>query len=180
LSIIDTISEGFRTLSRRIGLVLIPILLDLFLWQGPKLSVAPVMEKMIAMFEQAMNAAAASGGADSGMMQLFETQVGTLREVIGQLNLMALLAWGRLGMPGIAGTQPIDLATDRVVEITGYGQLLLAQIGLLAWGCSSPACSWARWPRPCAARASIGRGCCAERPSTGSIWPPFSCRWAWR
>ena len=53
---------------------------------------------------------------------------------IGRTNLLALLGWGRLGMPGIAGIRLIDPAVDRIVQISGYGQMFLAQIVILAVG----------------------------------------------
>lgn len=135
MSIIETLSEGYRILSKRIGLLLFPVFLDLLIWQGPKLSAAPVMEQALATLRGLMDAAAASGpGVDSNMMQVFETQADTLRELVGQFNVMALLAWGRLGVPSIAGAQPVDPAGDLVWELTGIGQLLMAQFGLLAIG----------------------------------------------
>ena len=39
--IIDTLSAGFQTVNRHLYLLLVPILLDLFYWLGPRLTVKP-------------------------------------------------------------------------------------------------------------------------------------------
>ena len=41
-AVIDSLSAGYRFLGRRVELILIPVLLDLWLWLGPQLSVAPL------------------------------------------------------------------------------------------------------------------------------------------
>lgn len=44
MGVIDSLSAGYRFLIRRVDLLLIPVLLDLFFWLGPKLSIETLMQ----------------------------------------------------------------------------------------------------------------------------------------
>ena len=131
MSIIDTISEGFRITTKKLWLISVPVLLDLALWWSPKVSIAPVIEKMMATFREA---AATLGTGQAGTGQMMDLAVQELQGTVGRTNLLALLAWSRLGVPSVAGVRLIDPGVDRVVEIGGYGSMLLAQFGIMALG----------------------------------------------
>jgi hypothetical protein len=45
-SLIDVVSEGFAAANRRLWVLLIPIALDLFLWLGPRLGIAPLFAQV--------------------------------------------------------------------------------------------------------------------------------------
>jgi len=134
LSIIDTLSEGFRTVTKRLWIVAVPVALDVFLWLGPKLSVAPVIRDALAMLQDTMRMATPASVADTGMAEAFQVMSEELEATIGQANLLALLAWSRLGMPSIAGLRPLNPQVDRIIEITGYGQMLGLQALILLVG----------------------------------------------
>lgn len=134
MSIIDTLSAGFSTVTRRLWIIVVPVALDLFLWLGPKLSVAPVIRDALATMRAAMGMLAPQGGVDAGMAETFQVMAEELQATIGQTNLLALLAWSRLGMPSIAGLRPINPEIDRVIEVTGYGQMFGLQILILLAG----------------------------------------------
>jgi hypothetical protein len=53
LGIIDSLSAGFRSLVRRLDLLLIPILLDLWLWFMPPLSIASLLEQLSGFYARA-------------------------------------------------------------------------------------------------------------------------------
>ena len=55
MGIIDSLSVGFRLLGRRFELLLIPVGLDLWLWFAPRLSIAPLFERLSAIYTQAAN-----------------------------------------------------------------------------------------------------------------------------
>ncbi len=67
MGIIDSLSAGYRLLSRRLELLLIPLVLDLFLWLTPRLSVAPLFERLAS----------------------FYTDTATLAELPSEMSLMA-------------------------------------------------------------------------------------------
>lgn len=133
MRVIDTLTAGFNTVTKKLWLATLPMVVDLFLWLGPKVSVAPVIEKMTTSFRQAMDALG-STAADPGLVDMFEAAIDQFQSTIGSTNLLALLSWGRLGMPSIAGIRPIDLKVDRVVQVSEYGQMLLVQVLIMALG----------------------------------------------
>jgi hypothetical protein len=47
LKVIDTLSEGFSAANRRLWIVAIPILFDVFLWLGPKATVGPRLASLV-------------------------------------------------------------------------------------------------------------------------------------
>ncbi len=51
-SVIDSLSAGYRFLGRRVSLILIPVLLDLWLWLGPRLSIQPLIQDFVRYYEQ--------------------------------------------------------------------------------------------------------------------------------
>ncbi len=62
--IIDTLSAGFSSINRIAWILLVPVLLDLFLWQGPRLSAQPVAQQVVNWYsEQAATASPAAGEA---------------------------------------------------------------------------------------------------------------------
>ena len=134
MSIIDTLSEGFRTVTRRLWIIIVPVALDVFLWLGPKLSVAPVIRDALATLQDAMRMMTPGGVVDTSLSESFQLMADELQATIGQTNLFALLAWGRLGMPSIAALRPIDPAVDRIIEVTGGVQMFGLQIALLFAG----------------------------------------------
>jgi hypothetical protein len=54
LGVIDTLSAGFGLINRRLWLILLPIALDLFLWYGPRLSIAPVAQDALRTFNRSL------------------------------------------------------------------------------------------------------------------------------
>lgn len=53
MGIIDSLSAGYRFLGRHIELLIIPIVLDLFLWLGPQLNVAPLFVQAADLYRTA-------------------------------------------------------------------------------------------------------------------------------
>lgn len=52
MSVIDSLSAGYRYLGRRIELLLIPVLIDLVLWVAPRLSIAPLFNQVAAYYRE--------------------------------------------------------------------------------------------------------------------------------
>ena len=134
LGIIDTLTVAFTSVSKRLWLTLVPIVLDLFLWLGPKLSAAPVVDKLAAMFGRALEAAAAQSAADEAMTTMVEGTISALRETLGRTNLFALLAWGRLGVPSVAGLTPIEPGSGWIIQVSEYWQMLSLQAVIMGAG----------------------------------------------
>jgi hypothetical protein len=122
-SIIDTLSSGYGLINRWPLLLAPPILLDLFLWFGPRLSVqAPLLAAADLLVSQ--------GEASDELVAI-------VRQAAGQSDLFALLAiqlpsMMRLLSPAttpLAGSRPLLDLTDPALAL-GVG-LLLALAGFL-------------------------------------------------
>lgn len=130
MGVIDTLTAGFNTVARKLWLIIVPVILELFFWLGPKLSAAPVIASTLRELQSSLGSLEAiPSETQASTQQLLDG----LQQTISRTNLFSLLAWGRLGVPNIMGLRPIDPATDHVIEITGAGQLFLLQ-GLLLLG----------------------------------------------
>lgn len=82
--VIGCLSTGFELLSRNLGLIILPVLLDLLLWWGPRISIAPLLRGWGNIIE-----AQSSATSD---MTLQVDQVVEILELIGeQFNLLSLL-----------------------------------------------------------------------------------------
>ncbi|HHX43292.1 MAG TPA: hypothetical protein GX714_04800 [Chloroflexi bacterium] len=134
MNIIDTLTAGFNTVTRRLWLIVVPVALDVFLWLGPKLSVAPVIRDTLATLQSTIAMMPPPAGTDASLTEAFQVMAEELQATIGQTNLLALLAWGRLGMPSIGVARPINPEVDRIIELTSAGQMLGAQVIILLAG----------------------------------------------
>ena len=134
LGIIDTLTAGFNAVGRRIWLTAIPIVLDLFLWLGPKLSMSPVIDRLLGVFESVLEAASPQTQSEVALAEMLRASMDMMQETLGRTNLFALLAWGRLGVPSIAGANLIDADARWVVQMSEYWQVLLVQSLVLGLG----------------------------------------------
>ena len=48
LGVIGSLAAGFEMIGRNLSLITLPVLLDLLLWLGPRISVAPLLEQLVA------------------------------------------------------------------------------------------------------------------------------------
>ncbi len=114
LSIIDSLSAGYRFLGRRFELIILPILLDLLLWLAPRFSVAPLLKQFAAWYSQTV----AVQGMPSGMTDLSK-QVSTMLLDAGQhSNLLdGLVSSTLLHVPSFLVTMGSRPETGVVLEI---------------------------------------------------------------
>jgi hypothetical protein len=133
LGVIDTLTAGFNTVAKKLWLMIVPVILELYLWLGPKLSAAPVIAQTLQDIQRSLDGLAMPAETQMGAQQMIEMLNG-IQQTVGRTNLFSLLAWGRLGMPSIMGTRPIEPQVDRVIELTSAGQLLGVQLLLLMAG----------------------------------------------
>lgn len=98
LGIIDSVSAGFSAVAQKPGLLLIPFLLDLFLWLGPRLAVTPLIPDLTARLTHLTREL----GDNSA--QLFSQN---LIEIMSSYNMFSALSTWPLGIPSLlAGNQP--------------------------------------------------------------------------
>src|SRR5690606_37075628 len=84
--ILPTLAAGFDLVTAHLWLVVIPILLDIFYWIGPRLGSRSLILEMVQFFQ------------DAGELSEISRQ---LAEVAGQTNLFTMLSVPYLGVPGL-------------------------------------------------------------------------------
>jgi hypothetical protein len=131
MGVIDTVSAGFRLVLKRPWLIVLPLLLDLFLWQGPKLSMSAVVDQWQTTLSSLSTDLAATGGA--GSEAYTESLDALLDDTVRSTNLFGALVWTMLGVPNVTGSLPI-LPGDSPLQITTTWQLSLVQLAILATG----------------------------------------------
>ena len=129
LSVIDTLSAGFKTITRKLWVITLPALLDLYLWRGPRLSILPVA-RQLAYFLRGLPRTSLSGVPPSTLAQALE-------ELGRELNLFSLLHNGLMGMPSLIAWAISELEGSQVgdvIEVQSWGRLLIISGALLLLG----------------------------------------------
>ncbi len=118
LGVIDSLSAGLNLITERPWVVAIPVLLDLWYWQGPRLSIAPIFEQIGQFLARSAPATMPPGLVDMSVMQ-------NMLDTLGQQsNLFSLLSASFLGVPSLMAGGGSD--SSRIIEIHGW----LAMVGL--------------------------------------------------
>jgi hypothetical protein len=126
--VMSSLRAGFDTVSSHVSLILVPVLLDLLLWLGPRLRVDGLVDPFIRLlFRQAQQ-----GVTSAAEIQRFSEFQALFSEMAGRFNLLSLLGKLQLFPIGVsslmAQTMPTDtpLRSEQVLEISSP----LAVIGL--------------------------------------------------
>jgi len=116
MGVIDTLSAGYNLVNQRLWLILVPVLLDLLLWLGPRLSVAPLLMEMVRFIppatEMGPDYAEALEQARQAMLQMAQ-----------EFNLLGLLAAGFLGVPSLMGVTSLSASFSGHVVFMLYDWL---------------------------------------------------------
>lgn len=129
MSVIDTLSAGFDTITRRLWLIALPVLVDLYLWRGPKLSALPVARQVASLLRR-LPEANLSSMPPSALAQVAE-------EIGREFNLLSLLHNSLMGMPSLIAWAASEVGSGqvrKVIEIQSGGRLVLISIALLLLG----------------------------------------------
>jgi hypothetical protein len=109
--IVASITAGFEVVNRQFLLILLPLLLDLWLWLGIHLSIAPLTQRLAAFFNDLIRATPSSNTQEGAQL------TGVLLEAAGErLNFFSSLSTAPLGLP--------SLLTGRPNLISPLGQLV--------------------------------------------------------
>lgn len=150
LGIVDALSAGFVIVNRRLWILLLPILLDIFLLYGPGVSINPLVEDALGLIQAQIGSqsatadAAAPGDNRTALSQTLE-QSQLLLASYRDANLLGVLAWqvpsvltatAHASLPKLAG-RPVAEVTNGLTLLTcalglGVLGLLLASIYLAA------------------------------------------------
>jgi len=125
LGVVGCLAAGFEILARHPWLVVLPVLLDLLLWLGPRLSVSPLLQQL-AVFLRSQPV------YDPEMTEQVVQATQLLEQLGEQLNLFSLLS----ALPLL--TVPSLLAKQAAVTASPLGEPRVLPINnvlvLIAWG----------------------------------------------
>ncbi len=124
LGVIDCLAAGFETLGRNLWLIVLPLLLDLFLWMGPRLKITPLLQAVAAFL-------VAQPVPDPETARQV-AQAAELLELFGeQFNLLSLLgALPLLDVPSLLAHR----APGAVLPLGEPRELLVTSaLALMAW-----------------------------------------------
>ena len=136
MGIIDTLSAGFDRTAKRLWLILLPVLLDVAIWVGPKLSLNALTQQAVTLLPDAAEMGSQYAQALE-LMRLWLTEAGAAT------NVMAMLSMRVLGLPTLSESlasqaPPFGLA-QRSLEIPTLlslaGVILLLTCVSLLVGC---------------------------------------------
>ena len=149
LSVIDTLTAGFSALMKRVWLLIVPIALDLFIWLGPQVSIAPLFEQLSLTADDLLRTLGSANSPDANMMRLLQQAIVEMKDMLGPLNLLSFLvsspvglpsvthsnllvslASGRLGLPLLSPVQLINPQAEGVIAIADPLQALIWQLVL--------------------------------------------------
>ena len=103
LGVVESLSAGFESVNRIVWVLLFPLVLDLFLWLGPQLSIAPLVQRALDWYSENAGGTLAEATAQSGgddPVRLF------LEGMSGDFNLFRLLVSSFASIPS-AVTGPL-------------------------------------------------------------------------
>lgn len=124
--IIDTLSAGYGVVNRRLWLLAIPVGLDLFLWQGPRLTASTIVRGWFAPLLAESSALPADAS-------LVAERLREAMEALSGFNLVGLLSLGLVAVPSYlavrAGQGPsTDLPDGGAVAIASVVLLVLGAL----------------------------------------------------
>ncbi|OGO42289.1 MAG: hypothetical protein A2Z04_09860, partial [Chloroflexi bacterium RBG_16_57_9] len=97
LSIIDALSAGLALVPRVPRALIMPVLLDLFYWLGPRLSVEPILQSVIGWSREVASSASTT---DTESLEVMENM---LRVIGSEMNLFSVLSSSLTGVPTLTG-----------------------------------------------------------------------------
>ncbi len=130
--LMNSIVAGFNTVAGHIQLILIPLLLDVFLWFGPHLRVNDLFKPLI---NEWMDTVMQMGSAD--MTQLVVENRKVFQELFQSFNLFSLVRTWPIGVPSLIaplGTMDTPFGSAPLQEITSLRMAFLAWLGVLVLG----------------------------------------------
>jgi hypothetical protein len=132
-SLIDTISEGYAAINRRPWLVVLPLLLNLYIWFGTQLSFAPLLTDLSAIARSGASSAEQNAAAAEQIRRIGDID---MRQPIAWLNFIPTLTMYAIGATNADGTPagasfvrevPPPLAPERdTIKVYDLGGAMLA------------------------------------------------------
>jgi len=116
LGIIESLQQGFNFLNRHLWLLLLPVFLDFFLWLGPRLSIAALINNFVETLPVPPD-------MPPELAASFDTTLESLKNLGAGYNLFALLAELLTGMPSLFARldfQAVASAPSKIIELSSW------------------------------------------------------------
>jgi len=150
LGVIGCLTAGFDIVSRRLWLILLPVLLDLLLWLGPRLSTAPLFERIVNFLRVQPTPDVATARQVAEATQYLEqvSEHFNLLALLSKLPLLdvpSMLAWR---MPDSPLGEPQQILVSGVLALVGWGIVLVPAGIVLGFMYLNGLARWVRRRRP--------------------------------
>lgn len=123
--VVDTLSAGYGVINRRPWIILIPVLLDLLLWFGPRVSVAPLLGPILSQ-------SGIRRGLGPDEAQAFDSARQAILAAADDANLLALVSPGWISVPVIVPLLARGGGTFSFV--TSWTNAIVVSLGALLGG----------------------------------------------
>lgn len=121
MGLIDTLSAGFDRVTKRLWLILLPALVDVAIWIGPRISVSSLSQEAMSMLPTAPDLGAQ-------YEQSLELAGEWLVNVGAHANLLSLLSMRILGLPSLIASfapgEGLQVIGQRVLQVRTWPSLL--------------------------------------------------------
>jgi hypothetical protein len=98
VGVIESLTGGFETAASRLPAVFLPLVFDLFLWLGPRLSINPLVQQLIDLVNSAPAQDAASDQNRQGIVEMWR--------IMGEkTNLFTLFSTWPVGVPSLMAAE---------------------------------------------------------------------------
>ena len=133
--VIGSLRAGFDAITTHLGLILLPLGLDLLLWLGPRVSISKLMQPVLEEMGRLAPTAGLGGSDVASMLEMY-------RELLGRFNLLIGLRTLPVGISSLmSGRMPAEspLGLPTILQVDSAGQflglfLLLTVIGWMLGG----------------------------------------------
>ena len=134
LGVIGSLTAGFEMLGRHLWLITLPVLVDLLLWLGPRISIAPLVEQFAAFLTSRSAPDPAMVGQIRQAAHLLEefgerSNLLALLSALPLLNVPSLLAQHAPGLSSPLG-EPLVMLNANVLIVIAWA-VILVPIGLV-------------------------------------------------
>jgi len=129
--VIGSLRAGFDVVSRHVALILLPLILDLFLWLGPRLSVGKVYSSLAVEWLALINASSIPG-QDLGKIT---ENTSSMVDLLGRVNWLGWVRTIPIGIPSLmSGMIPEELPSLTPLGLQDVIQTssLLSMVGWIA------------------------------------------------
>lgn len=134
VGVLDALTAGLALAGRRPWLLLFPILLDLFVWLAPRLSVAGLLRRLLAAWEGLLRTAYTAEQL-AQMEEMLRAVRSLLTQAGAEINLTEMLAGHWLSPPSavaVAQSPRLALISDAVLAPAGLG-IDLQAVAVAPW-----------------------------------------------